>query len=239
MKVLPLLVLVPIAAVIGCKPAEKPATPPASVATDGLDVPILEVNPGDAWKYRVQIEIPAGVTAPDAQAVTSTHERVRTYLGKVPISKDAEPVDCFEVTSPGSPADREFVNIQPDRIELVGELKMKGDDSRPIVFPAPIVFVKAGLQAGDTLEIPAMAIGEGHTPRQRSAAVIGREECDVPAGKFPTVRLVMGGMDGDIETRRTLWFSPGKGIVKEERVRYAAGKVVVKEIHELTEFVGK
>lgn len=235
MKVLSLLVLVPIVAVIGCKPADETGAAPASLAAEGLDIPILEVKAGDAWKYRVQVDVPAGVTAPDSQAVSSTHERVRTYLGKLPISKDAEPVDCFEVTAPGAPRDREFVNIEPDRIELVGELKMKDDDSRPIVFPAPILFIKAGLQAGDTLEIPAMTVGGSSIPRQRSAAVIGREECEVPAGKFQTVRLVMGGMDGGIETRRTLWFSPGKGIVKEERVRYAEGKVVVKEVHELVE----
>ena len=36
----------------------------------------------------------------------------------------------------------------------------------------------------------------------------------------------MTGTDGKIESRRTLWFSPANGIVREERVRYSEGHVI-------------
>jgi hypothetical protein len=46
----------------------------------------------------------------------------------------------------------------------------------------------------------------------------------VPSGTFPSIRLLMLGMDGDLELRRTIGFSPGTGIVREEKTRYRRGK---------------
>jgi hypothetical protein len=45
----------------------------------------------------------------------------------------------------------------------------------------------------------------------------------------------MSGTDGELELWRTLWFSPGIGIVREEKTRYRLGKVIFREVHELTE----
>jgi len=212
-----------------CKPKETPPGTPQVSALALADMPLLKVEPGDFWTYRVHIEMPAGVTSPEAAAVDSTHERVRTFLGKVPFVKDKPDVDCFEVIAPHSPPDREYVNIFDDRIELVGELVMKDAGSHPIVFPSPVVFVKAGIQAGEPMGIPAEVAG-----RQRGGSVIGREEVEVPAGKFKAIRLLTSGMDGAIESRRTIWFSPGNGIVKVETVRYAQGHVKLKETQELS-----
>ncbi|BCU78450.1 hypothetical protein [Luteolibacter sp. LG18] len=217
---------------VSCKKEEQPGVQVVS-APSALDIPILKVEPGDFWTYQVRIEIPAGVTGEQAAAVDTTHERTRTYLGKVPFVKGAPEVECFEVVAPNSPPTREYVNILDDRIELRGELLLKDADSRPIVFPSPVVFVKAGLQAGDSIQLPSIAVPGTGAMAPRSCAIIGREDCVVPAGSFPSVRMLMHGVDGKIESRRTIWFSPGNGIVKEERVRYAEGKVIVKESHEL------
>jgi len=209
---------------------------PSSVGSvpSGLDVPVLKIEPGDYWTYQVRIEIPAGVTGEQAAAVDTTHQRTRTFLGKTPFLPGSPDVDCFEVIAPNSPPTREFVNIHDDRVELRGEWMMKTAESRPIVFPSPVVFFKAGLQAGDTLPMPAVGAPGSNAVSQRACAIIGREECVVPAGTFPSVRMLMNGLDGKIETRRTIWFSPGTGIVKEERIRYAEGKVIVRDTHELS-----
>lgn len=69
----------------------------------------------------------------------------------------------------------------------------------------------------------------------RSCRVIGREEIEVTAGKFQAIRLLMGATEGMIETRRLMWFSPGVGIVREERVRYAQGRIILRETHVLVE----
>ncbi|MGC4015996.1 MAG: hypothetical protein QM755_15935 [Luteolibacter sp.] len=220
-----------------CKQEEKGASENAVTSTNltptGMDIPVLKIEPGDYWSYRVRVEIPAGVTGEQAASVDTTHERVRTFLGKMPLVEGSPEADCFEVVAPNTPPTREFVNIHEDRVELRGELMMKNAESRPIVFPVPVVFFKAGLQAGDTLPMPTVGAPGSTAVSQRSCAIIGREDCVVPAGTFPSVRMLMNGLDGKIETRRTLWFAPGTGIVKEERIRYAEGKVIVKETHEL------
>ncbi|MFD0894927.1 hypothetical protein KBB96_04070 [Luteolibacter ambystomatis] len=231
-----IFILVPVLGLLLASCKEEQAAPPAVVAPSGMDLPVLKIEPGDYWSYRVRIEIPAGVTGDQAAAVDSTHQRTRTFLGKTPFIPGSPDVDCFEVIAPNSPPMREFVNIFEDRVELRGDWAMKNAESRPIVLPTPVVFFKAGLQAGDTLPMPTgVGVPGSEAVRQRVCAVIGREECVVPAGSFPSVRMLMNGLDGKIETRRTIWFSPGTGIVKEERIRYAEGKVIVKETHELAE----
>lgn len=219
-----------------CKPRTETAQPEGATTPDAVaakDIPLLPVTPGDFWKYRVRIEIPAGVTSKEAASIDTTHERIRTYIGKVAMVSGQADVDCFEVVTKGSPVTREFVNLSKDRIELRGELLMKDSASRPIVFPTPVLFVRAGLKAGDALEFPALAQGNSGVVARRGSQIIGREEIEVPAGKFESIRMLMTGTDGRIESRRTLWFSPGSGIIREERVRYAEGRVIEKETHEL------
>jgi hypothetical protein len=219
---------------VGCD-SKTPAPVEAKTYAAAADTPILRISAGDFWKYQVRVEIPAGVTGREAAAVDVTHSRVRTYLGRVPFVAGEPEAECFEVTTPGSATTREFVTIWDDRIELLGEMLMKSQESRPIVFPKPILFIRAGLRAGDTIEMPALTFEGSGMVAPRSCRVIGREEIDVPAGKFQAVRLLMGSIDGMIETRRLLWFSPGVGIVREERVRYAGGRIIVRETHVLAD----
>lgn len=225
--------LIPVLGLLLASCKEKQVPPPLVGTPTGMDLPVLKVEPGDYLTYRVRVEIPAGVTGDQAAAVDTTHERTRTFLGKTLFVAGSPDVDCFEVIAPGSPVTREFVNIFDDRVELRGELMMRNAESRPIVFPKPVVYFKAGLQAGDSLPMPTVGAPGSNAVSQRTCAIIGREDCELPAGKFPTVRMLMNGLDGKIETRRTIWFAPGIGEVKEERVRYAEGKVIVKETHEL------
>jgi len=213
-------------------------TPPvdgALVFAAAADTPILKIAPGDFWEYEVRDQIPAGVTGREAAEVDVTHRRVRTFLGRAPFVAGEPDAECFEVVTPGGPPTREFVAIWEDRVELLGEMLMKGPESRPIVFPKPIVFIRAGLRAGDNIDLPSLTFEGSGMVAPRSCAVIGREEIQVPAGTFQAIRLLMGAMDGKIETRRLLWFSPGVGIVREERVRYAEGRIIVRETHVLVE----
>jgi len=67
----------------------------------------------------------------------------------------------------------------------------------------------------------------------RGTRVIGREKVKVPAGEFDAVRLQMFGSDGKVSLRKTYWFAPGKGIVREEKIREVDGKPVMIETEEL------
>ena len=81
---------------------------------------------------------------------------------------------------------------------------------------------------------------DGRTQRQdgarnRGLKVVGREEVKVPLGDFNAIRLLMTGNDGKFELRRTTWFVPQVGIVKEEKTRYSDGKLLFRETTVLIE----
>jgi len=214
---------------------ERSAPQPVVVMATAQDMPILHPRIGDWWKYSLRSEIPAGVTGPGAAAVDVMTERKRKYIGAVRPGAGLPESACFEVMAEGRPTLREFVEISDDKISLRGEMEKDRPDRKPLWFDPPILFVRAGLSGGE--ELPAMRITD---PRSgavvlRNLRVIGREVVTVPMGNFEALRLVMTGSDGKLEMRRTIWFAPHIGIVKEECARYADRRLVLRETQLLKE----
>ena len=163
-----------------CNRTSKTAASPATVAADAAakDIPLLPIKKGDTWNYDVHLEIPAGISSPEAPAVDLKHPLTRVYLGKVVPGKDLPETDCFEVTVPSSPVEREFVEIYDDRILMRGSLLMRDPNSQPTWLKKPIPFVVAGMKAGsETVQFSAAA--EDLT---RQIQVVAREDVTVPAG---------------------------------------------------------
>ncbi len=223
--VFPILAL----SLVSCDRSKKPDVALEAIVPARSDVPLLPVSKGDAWIYKVHLEIPEDVTSPGAAEVDQNHQRTRTYLGKISPAVGLPEVDCFEITVPQSPVEREFVEIHDDRILMRGSMIMRPETTRPMWLDHPVPFVVAGMKAGT--ESPEIQVPGGSLSRKTQ--VIGREDVTVPAGTFPSIRLLMSGSDGDLELRRTIWFSPGTGIVREEKTRYRQGKVIFKETQEL------
>ena len=96
----------------------------------------------------------------------------------------------------------------------------------------PIPFVIAGMKAGTSL--PEIKTTDGNLTR--NVKVIARESVTVPGGTFATIRILTTGMDGKLELRNTVWFSPGTGIVRQEKTRYSQDNLIYREIQELKEF---
>jgi hypothetical protein len=209
------------------------AAHPSSVAPDAgiADVPLLTPTPGDAWIYQVRLRIPAGVTSATAAEVDTAYESVRTFLGKVSAGAGFPEADCFEVSVPGSPREREFVEMHPDRILIRGSLLMRPENPRSLWLDRPVTFVSAGMKAGDSL--PDSVSMDGGIIRRTK--VIGREDVTVPGGTFRCIRLLTTGSDGELDLRRTVWFAPGTGIVREEKSRYRRDRLVMREVRELME----
>ncbi len=193
------------------------------------DVPLLPVSPGDSWIYQVRLEIPAGVTSAGAAEVGTSYQRTRTYLGKISAAENLPVADCFEVRVPGSPPEREFVEIHPDCILIRGSQILRPETSRPMWLERPALFVIAGMKAGETM--PELKTADGNITRQTK--VIARESITVPAGTFRCIRLLTTGRDGELELHRTIWFAPGTGIVREEKTRYRRDQLVFRETQEL------
>lgn len=211
--------------VVSCRPHSSSTTSSAEP-----DTPILPVSPGDSWIYQTHLVIPAGVTSPGASAVDTKFQRVRTYLGKKSAAESLPEVDCFEVTVPGFPAEREFVEIHDDRILMYGSLVMRPETTKPMWLETPVPFVIAGMKPGD-------ALPEARTPEggfTRRTEVLDREDITVPAGTYHCIHLLTTGNDGDLLLVRKVWFAPGHGIIREEKTRIRRGREIFREIQELT-----
>lgn len=217
--------------VASCDPARKSAAGTSPPESGTSDIPLLPVKKGDTWHYQVHLEIPAGVSSPGAAEVDESFERVRTYIGKIIPANGLPEVDCFEVTVPGSAVEREFVEIRDDVILMRGSMIMRPDTTQPMWLDPAVPFVAAGMKAGT--EAPEFQAPGGSLVRKNR--VIARESLKVPAGEFQTIRLLTTGSDGEIELRRTVWYAPGTGIIREEKTRYRRGKVLFRENQELTQ----
>lgn len=222
-----------IVSLVSCDRLNRPKASVEPEAAAKSDLPLLPVRRGDVWGYRVLLEIPENVTGSGAAAVESVYQRTRNYLGKISPAAGLPEVDCFEVTSPRTPTEREFVEIHDDRILMRGSMILRPETTQPMWLDHPVPFVIAGMKAGT--ETPELQVPGGSLSRKTQ--VIAREEVNVPAGRFPSIRLLMSGTDGDLELRRTIWFAPGTGIVREEKIRYRLGKVIFKETQELVKII--
>lgn len=196
------------------------------------DIPLLPVQPGDRWVYQVRLEIPEGVSSAGAASVETKYHRTRIYLGKRSAAAGLPETDCFEVEVPGSPKEREFVEIHDDRILMRGSLIVRRESTQPMWLDPPVPFVIAGMRAGTSM--PELRTAGGGLIRR--CEVIAREEVEVPAGRFGCIRILMTGNDGGQEMRRTIWFAPGTGIVREEKTRYRRAKLILRESQELLEY---
>lgn len=235
MKLPPLLAAAALFALASCQrdkttaAGKAPAAPPAQAEAD---IPVLPVSKGDTWIYQVKLTIPADVTSPGAAEVNTRHERIRTYIGKASAAEGLPETDCFEVTVPGSPTEREFVQIENDRVLMRGSLILRPETTKPMWLATPIPFVIAGMKPGTAM--PEFRTSDGALTRKTE--IIARETIQVPAGSYTCARLLTTGTDGDLELRRTVWFAFGKGIIREEKTRYRGDKLVFREVQELTSF---
>ncbi|MFD2257761.1 hypothetical protein ACFSSA_13855 [Luteolibacter algae] len=195
------------------------------------DMPLLPLKKGDYWKYNISVEVPAGITSEGASAVELDQEKIRTYVGKVKVAENLPETDAFDVKMEGEPVQRELVEIGDDRVMMRGNTFPEMLDAKPMWLDPAIPFVIAGVRPGQ--EMTKLSAQDG--ARKRGIKVVAREKITVPAGEYKSIRLLMTGNDGKFELRRTIWFAPGIGIVKEEKTRYVGEKLIFRETTELRE----
>lgn len=202
---------------------------PAFSEEKAADTPILELKAGDWIQYDVNVKIPEGIQAKNSQAVDANFKRTRTFIGKVKPSDKYPETSCFEVTAPGAPVEREFVDIDNERVLMRGSLTMATGKLEPLWLEPAVLLVRAGLKGGETL--PPIEIKDPRSGAlvRRNIQIVAREEIDIMGKKFPAIRILMTGTDGSLQLRRTIWFTPGKGILKEEKARYIDDNLVLKE----------
>jgi hypothetical protein len=195
------------------------------------DTPILPLKKGDFWKYKVKVAVPEGITSEGASSIEIEQEKTRIYKGKVFVAEGYPEVDAFDVSAPGQPVERELVEIYEDKIMMRGSAFPGKPEREPVWLNPAVPFVSAGIRAGQ--DLAKLGVQDGG--RKRGIKVVAREKLKVPAGEFDSIRILMTGNDGKFEVRRTTWFVPGVGVVKEEKTRYAGGKLIFRETTDLVE----
>lgn len=200
------------------------------------DMPILPVSVGDRWTYHVTLQVPENAQHEGSPLISQSFERKRTYLGKIKPSGNRPETDCFEIEATGSPIEREFVEINEASVQMRGSEIVGNAEALPLWMEPAVTLVQAGVKAGESL--PPIQIKDPRTGAEyaREIQVVGREKVAVANREFATIRILMSGKDGTvnpIEMRRTIWFAPGYGIVKEEKSRFVNDKLILKETIEL------
>lgn len=193
------------------------------------DMPLMPVSVGDIWTYEARLRIPQGVTSPGSGAIDTKRTVTRRYLGKTRAAEGLPEVDCFEVSTTGFPSEREFVEIQEDRVFMRGSLVMRPESGRPLWLDQPILLVQAGMKPGDGV---GKVIG-GDGAILRTILTTARVPISINGRKHSAIEVSMVGRDGDLFLDRVLWFVPGVGIVREAKVRRRGGIVIFDETQDL------
>jgi hypothetical protein len=102
-----------------------------------------------------------------------------------------------------------------------------------------VMLVRAGVMPGESL--PPLQIKDPRTGIEviRTIQVVGRETVTAAGRDFATIRILMTGKEGkdsNLEMRKTIWFVPRYGIVREEKARYINDTLMLKETMELKSF---
>ncbi len=194
---------------------------------------ILPVAEGTIWKYRVITEIPAAANGGAADE-SAEEEMIRRHIGRIAAGENEELYECFEISSFGRAISREFVEIHPDRVMMRGSARIDEDGNQGDVFllDPPIPLVMREMRPGDALR--ELKTTDGIVVR--NLQVVANESITVPTGTYEALRLLMTGMDGPLELRRTIWFASGVGIVREETTRYREDSLLYRSTQELTAF---
>lgn len=210
-------------------------------AVKGADIPILPVSVGDTWIYEVKVQMPEGVTSDGKAVEGAVFERKRTYIGKVKPSAQHPETGCFQMEAKGAPIEREYVDIDDERVTMRGSGVEGSAEIPPLWLEPGVLLVRAGLLGGESM--PPIKINDPKSGAEvmRLIQIIGREPVKAAGREFETIRILMTGLDGKkseqavggSELRRTIWFAPHYGIVKEEKSRFINDHLVLKESIEL------
>jgi hypothetical protein len=210
----------------------------ASAQYRAQETPILPITKGDFWVYQVKLQIAETKEEKTVLKDAEKFDRKRIYLGKVKPPGDYPETDCFEIEAAGIAVEREYVEIKDDAILMRGA-EIVGTKVVPYWLDPGVMLVKAGVIEGQSLPPITIKDPNSNLEISRAIQIVGREMLSLAGQNFDTIRILMtgaDGKDGGLEMRRTIWFAPKYGFVKEEKNRYVNDKLMLKELIELKSF---
>ncbi|MCP5538390.1 MAG: hypothetical protein H7A51_19420 [Akkermansiaceae bacterium] len=207
-------------------------------AQEGQDSkPIWKPEVGDFWTYQVVVEVQEGTTLPtgvDGQKIEKLDGKVRAsymqtsvYRGLKSMKEGGPEVHAFYVSNGDQLEEIEYMYIRHDAVEAAGS-KQEGKAPKELMpLSKAIPLVRSEWKGGEAF--PFMmdtVVGEQKIRLVRKFKVLGWETLETDAGKFKALHVQVTGLNGPMEIKRSYWFTPGTGFIKEVKKYYLGDKTV-------------
>lgn len=193
---------------------------------------------GDSWTYQVVVEVLEGTELPegvDGQKIEKIDGKIRAsykqtsvYHGLKLMKKDDEKeVHAFYVSNGKQLEEIEYMNITEVAVEAAGA-KKEGKTPKPVMpLSKAIPLILSEWKGGEAFPfVMDTVVGEQQIRLVRKFKVLGWESLETKAGKFKCLHVQVTGLNGPMEIKRSYWFTPGTGFIKEVKKYYLGDKTV-------------
>ena len=199
--------------------------------------PIWKPVVGDSWTYKVVVEVLEGTELPEGVEgqkvekidgkIRVTYTQTHVYQGLKTIKEDSPEVHAFYVSNGKQLEEIEYMNITGNAVDAAGSKKEGGKPKEVMPLSKSIPLVRSDWKGGEAFPFMMDAVVEGQKIRLvRKFKVLGWETLETEAGKFKALHVQVTGLNGPMEIKRSYWFTPGKGFIKEVKKYYLADKTV-------------
>jgi len=221
----------------------------AAISADEAQ-PIWKPVVGDSWTYQVVVEVQKGTELPtsvDGQKIEELEGKTRAsyiqthvYHGLKPMKQDGPEAHAFYVSNGDQLEEIEYMNITDDAVEAAGS---KQEGTKPLALKPlskPIPLVRSEWKGGEGFPFKVdLVVGKQKIKFVRKYKVLGWETLETKAGKFKALHVQVTGMNGPMEIKRSYWFTPGTGFIKEVKKYYLEDKIVFSQTRVLDEIIKK
>lgn len=212
--------------------------------------PIWKPEVGDSWTYQVVVEVQEGTELPEAiegqkieKLVGKTrvsYTQTSVYQGLKSMVEDGPEVHAFYVSNGKQLEEIEYMNITETAVEAAGS-KHEGKEPKDVMpLSKAIPLIRSEWKGGEAF--PFMmdhVIGEQKVRLIRKFKVLGWETLETDAGKFKALHVQVTGLNGPMEIKRSYWFTPGTGFIKEVKKYYLGDKTIFTQTRVLEKMAKK
>lgn len=230
----------------------------STVSAENEKVPVWKPEVGQRWQYQVSVTVQEGTELPKdipnqkveqlEGKVRATYPQTVTYRGLQPMQKskqaegdkkeEVEPVvgHAFTVYNSDQLVETQLMKISDQMVEAIGLHPAGGE---PKLFDKAIPLLDHSWKGGEFFTYMLDFVQDGKKARiVRKCKVIGWENLETKAGKFRALHVQASGLNGKMEIKRSYWFAPGTGFVKEVKKYYVGERTILTQIRVL-EKMGK
>ena len=203
--------------------------------------PLWKPVVGDSWTYSVTVEVQEGATLPknvEGQKVEKLDGKVRAtfsqtnvYKGLKPFSEKTPEMHAFYVSNGKDLQEIQYMQITDTLLTATG-IKQEGDKPQPLLpFTKAIPLMDSSWKGGEGFPFAMINVVDGRkVPMARKFKVLGWETLETKAGEFTAMHVQLTGKNGPIEIKRSYWFAPQVGFIKEVKKYYAGEKTIFTQV---------